>query len=292
MFLIRFVGVRCTWWNIHKNETLWLRNSTFRIRSIAGAANTVCVFSASECTQQDCEAFSRQSCGQFYILVIICIRPSGFRPAPRVALKIPKPWNAQSSYQAKPLRMCLSVSLCASPLCHHHPSTAQKKCVFMHAWWWCLWALMCTHQSAFLGMLQPSCRQMETSGTTLGVSPYWSTLPPPPIFPSCLSPPPHPLALIKQKEKLQSNTGRPQNLATGSGSLRLLLHRDKSRPAFDTITQTERRRKHRCNIHIKLQCRQQCDMALRNMLALRGILSQVLRVYSYSWNVIFIKSML
>lgn len=166
------------------------------IHNITGAVNTDHVFSATECIQWYCEAFARQSCGQFYILVIICIWPSGFRTAPRVALKIPKPWNAQSlSYQAKPLRMCLSVSLCVSPLCHHHPSTTKKKvCVFMHTWWWCLWALVCTHQSVFLCMLQPSCRQMETSGTTLGVSllkhppPY--PFSPPVLLSSLLSPSP------------------------------------------------------------------------------------------------------
>lgn len=74
---------------------------------------------------QRCGASAEQSRGHFGILVIICIRPSGFRTAPRVASE--KPWNAQSPAQAMSLRICLSVSLCVTPLCHHHPSTTKKK---------------------------------------------------------------------------------------------------------------------------------------------------------------------
>lgn len=146
----------------------------------------------------------------------------------------------------------------------------KKVCVFMHAWWWCSWALVRMHQSVFLYMLQPSCRQMETSGTTLGVcllkhppTPTSTLHHPLPIFPSPSHPPflsPHPFPplhslpfeLTKQKEKLQSYPGRPQNLAAGNGSPPLLLRKDKSSPAFDTITQSERGRKHRCNIHMKI----------------------------------------
>ncbi len=84
-----------------------------------------------------CGASAKQGCGHFYILVIICIWPSGFRTAPRVALKTPKPWNAQSpallSYQAKLLRTCLSVSLCVTPLCHHPATTKKKVCVRFYA---------------------------------------------------------------------------------------------------------------------------------------------------------------
>lgn len=97
---------------------------------------------------QRCGASAEQSRGHFGILVIICIRPSGFRTAPRVASE--KPWNAQSPTQAMSLRICLSVSLCVTPLCHHHPSTTKKNAsvrVFARAWWWCLWALVRTHQS-------------------------------------------------------------------------------------------------------------------------------------------------
>lgn len=85
---------------------------------------------------------------------------------------------------------------------------------------------------SFLCMLHPSCQQMDTSGTTLGVS--LLKLPPlPPPRPSILSslsvsltPPsfsPRPFELTEQREKLQSYTGRPQNLAAGSGSHSLLL---------------------------------------------------------------------
>lgn len=244
------------------------------IHNITGAVNTDHVFSATECIQWYCEAFARQSCGQFYILVIICIWPSGFRTAPRVALKIPKPWNAQSlSYQAKPLRMCLSVSLCVNPLCHHHPSTTKKKCVFSCTLDDDVYEHSCARiNQCFCVCCSPLADRWKPQAQRWG-SLYWSTLPPARFpLPSC-SPPsfsPRPFALTKQKEKLQSHTGRPQNLAAGSGSLRLLLRRDKSSPAFDTITQTERGRKHRCNIHIKitwLAAMWHGTMALRNMLA-------------------------
>lgn len=82
-----------------------------------------------------CETSAEQGRGHFYGLVIICIWPSGFRTVPRVALKTSKPWNAQSpahslSYQAKLLGICLSVSLCATPLCHHQPLTTKKVCFY------------------------------------------------------------------------------------------------------------------------------------------------------------------
>ena len=67
----------------------------------------------------------------------------------------------------------------------------------------------------------------------------------PPFFPL-------PVCAHQAEIKLQSHRGRPQNLAAGSGSLPLLLRGDKSRPVFDTITQTERGRKRRCNIHMKI----------------------------------------
>lgn len=186
MFLIGFVGGRFIWWNI------W--NSLARIFCNTG---TILLWSTTPQSRQThwclfCHGVHSlilkpsllQSCGQSYILLIICIWPSGFRTAPGVALKIPKPWNAQSFfYRAKPLRMCLSVSLCV--IGHHQPSTTKQVCVFMHTWCWCLWAPVCTHQSVFLFMLHPSCRQMETSGTTLGVS-LLKHPPPLPIYPSCL----------------------------------------------------------------------------------------------------------
>lgn len=123
-------------------------------------------------------------------------------------------------------------------------------------------------------MLLPTCRQMETSGTKPGVS-LWSNSPFAP--PSC---PPAPkssssslpsfLCAHQAERKLQSHTGRPQNLAAGTGSLPLLRRRDTSSPTFDTITQTERIRKCRCNIHVKitrLAARKHGSVALRNMLA-------------------------
>lgn len=197
--------------------------------------------------------------------MIICIWPSGIRTAPWVALKIPKPWNAQSPshslcFQAEPLRISLSVSLCVTQRCHHHPSTAhtetQKGCVLMHGWWWCLWALVRVNQCVSL-CCTPLADRWKPQAQCWG-SVFWSSLPPahPANHPSLLSrlspqpsthplplhPPPTPLqpfAPTKQKEKLQSYAGSPQNLAAGSGSLPLLLCRDKSSSAFDKITQTE-----------------------------------------------------
>lgn len=68
----------------------------------------------------DTGAFTLLRCGQSCILLIICIWPSGFRAVPRVAIKILKPWNAQSFfYQAKALRVCLSHGICV--ICHLHP---------------------------------------------------------------------------------------------------------------------------------------------------------------------------
>lgn len=175
------------------------------IHNITGAVNTDHVFSATECIQWYCEAFARQSCGQFYILVIICIWPSGFRTAPRVALKIPKPWNAQSlSYQAKPLRMCLSVSLCVSPLCHHHPSTTKKKCVFSCTLDDDVYEHSCARiNQCFCVCCSPLADRWKPQAQRWG-SLYWSTLPLP-IFPSRLALlPPFPLAPLRSPSRKKS----------------------------------------------------------------------------------------
>lgn len=146
---------------------------------------------------QHCGASAEQSRGHFDILVIICIRPSGFRTAPRVASE--KPWNAQSPAQAMSLRICLSVSLCVTPLCHHHPSTTKKNKknasvrVFTRAWWWCLWALVRTHQSepSICVCCTPLADRWKPQAQRWG-SLFWSTLPPasPPPFRLVLHPTP------------------------------------------------------------------------------------------------------
>lgn len=175
------------------------------IHNITGAVNTDHVFSATECIQWYCEAFARQSCGQFYILVIICIWPSGFRTAPRVALKIPKPWNAQSlSYQAKPLRMCLSVSLCVSPLCHHHPSTT-KKSVCFHAHLMMMFMSTRVHASisvsVYVAALLPTDGNLRHNVGGLSIE----APSPLPIFPSRLALlPPFPLAPLRSPSRKKS----------------------------------------------------------------------------------------
>ena len=101
------------------------------------------------------------------------------------------------------LRICLSVSLCVTQLCHHHPSTThthkkkQKKNasvhVFTHAWWWCLWALVRTHQSEFSICVccTPLADRWKPQAQRWG-SLFWSTLPPASYNPPPSCPPPTP----------------------------------------------------------------------------------------------------
>lgn len=236
------------------------------IHSIAVAVSTDHVFAATDCIQHwwICEASTKQSCGRFYILVIICMWPSGFRTAPRVALKILKPWNAQSPAHSLPPGKASEDPSVSQPVCHpalsSSPPDSNKNCV-----------LSCTHDddvyehscasisvSLYVAPLLPTDGNLRHNAGGLSFEAPSSAHSPPPVLSSLsfspLLPPfsPQPFALTKQKEKLQSYAGRPQNLAAGGGSLPLLLWRDKSSPAFDTITQTERGRKRRCNIHMKI----------------------------------------
>lgn len=121
-----------------------------------------------------------------------------------------------------PIRLaCEDLAVCqpVSALSVIITATTKKMCVFMHAWW-CLWALMCTHQSVFLCVLKPSCRQMETSGTTPGVS-LLKHPSHPPIHPSpscvlslSLSPPPllppFPLAPLRSPSRKKASILRRQ----------------------------------------------------------------------------------
>lgn len=163
---------------------------------------------------QRCGASAEQSRGHFGILVIICIRPSGFRTAPRVASE--KPWNAQSPAQAMSLRICLSVSLCVTPLCHHHPSTTKKK--KKNARWWCLWALVRTHQSesSICVCCTPLADRWKPQAQRWG-SLFWSTLPPAsftPPSPSCPLPntslPFFPLPLCTHQAEIKASISQSQ----------------------------------------------------------------------------------
>lgn len=84
------------------------------------------------------EASAKQCLGHFYILVIICIWPFGFRTAPRVALKRPQKtlWNAQSPASEASEEVC-------QPMCHPSLSRSAllyKMKVFLHAWCWFFFA--------------------------------------------------------------------------------------------------------------------------------------------------------
>ncbi len=168
-----------------------------------------------------------------------------------------KSLHTVSPIRQKPLRICLSVRVSVSPGSVIITPQLEQKSVCFHARM--IMMFMSTHVHASISSSVHVASLLPTDGNlrhNAGGLSFEAPFPPP-IFPShpfslLLPPfPPHPFALTKQKEKLQSYTGRPQNLAAGSGSPPLLLWGDKSSPAFDTITQAERGRKWRCNIHMK-----------------------------------------
>lgn len=102
-------------------------------------------------------------CGHFDSLVIICILPSGFRTVPRVALKIPEPWNAQRlCYQAKTLRMSACQPVCVTPL-YHHPLSIKK---------YLLWALVHMHQSVSVAPVLPTDGNLRRSVGGLSMEPH------------------------------------------------------------------------------------------------------------------------
>lgn len=174
-----------------------------------------------------CETSAMQSSGHFYILVIICIWPSGFRTAPRVALKTPKPWNAQSppnspSYQAKLVRIWLSVSLC-QPFLSSSLQLQKKKGVCFYA---CVMMFMSTHMHTLISVSVRVETLLQTDGNLrhdAGGLSFEAPPSPPPIHPfsSCVlslslasTPPPSfspcPSALTKQKESFNLTQAGPR----------------------------------------------------------------------------------
>lgn len=177
------------------------------IHNITGAVNTDHVFSATECIQWYCEAFARQTCGQFYILMIICIWPSGFRTAPRVALKIPKAWNAKK----KPLlsgKASEDVPVC-QPVCQpalsSSPLNYKKKSVCFHAHLMMMFMSTRVHASisvsVYVAPLLPTDGNLRHNVGGLSIE----APSPLPIFPSRLALlPPFPLAPLRSPSRKKS----------------------------------------------------------------------------------------
>lgn len=155
--------------------------------------------STTECVQW-CGGQFWQSCDYLHFTLWIKDSAQG-------GFKDMEPWTTLLSGKASE-DACQSV--CVTPLYHHHPSIKKYP----------LRALVHIHQSVSVAAVW---RQMETSGTVLGVSP-WNPNPPPHFsLPSCPLSLLHPAAtfvLTKQKEQSQHYAGRPQNLAAGNGSRR------------------------------------------------------------------------
>lgn len=212
-----------------------------------------------------CETTAKQTCSHLYILVIISICPPGFRTVLRQALNTPK------LECTKPCSEILLSSfwgcdcLGVSPLCHHYPSLT-KTCVCVCVCVYCFHAQIMlftstrvhTSVSVFVyvaSLLQTDGNLRHNAG---GLS-FEAPLPPAHSPPRPLPATPHPHHFppshlsAHQAEKKASILHRqaPEPDCRQWNPLQLLW-RYKSSPVFDTITQTERERKCRCNIHIRI----------------------------------------